>query len=95
GVRQSDASGVLLWEVRVVSLPEPEPGRERLPLPEVLRVQVPSVTEPQVSFGDKVVFADLVVRSWSARDGRMGLMYGASAVRSKGTAAQSGPAGVR
>jgi hypothetical protein len=81
GTQQVSAAGVPLWEVRVMALPEPEPGRDRVPLPEVLRVQVPTASQPEVSFGQPVAFSGLVVRTWSARDGRMGLMYSADAVR--------------
>ena len=83
GNPQADQSGVPLWEVRVASLPEPEPGRDRLPMPEIARVQVPAAVEPKVSFGSQVVFEDLTAREWKARDGRSGLMFHATAVRAK------------
>lgn len=86
GAQQTSVDGVMLWEVRVVTLPAPEPGRDRVPLPEVLRVQVPSSVAPTVQFGQRVVFAGLTVRTWAARDGRQGLMYAAEAVVPAGAA---------
>ncbi len=83
GQPQVDPAGTPLWEVRVVSIPEPEPGRDRVPMPEVIRVTVPAAAAPQLAFGAPVVFDELTVRTWSARDGRAGLMYGATAVRVK------------
>lgn len=77
-----------MWEVRVMSLPEPEPGRDRVPLPEVLRVQVPSARQPDVVFGQAVVFPGLVVRTWAAKDGRQGLMYTAEGVRAAAAPAE-------
>ena len=89
GTPQVSLDGVALWEVRVVTLPEAEPGRDRVPLPEVLRVQVPAATMPELSFGQPVVFSGLTVRTWAARDGRQGLMYQAAGVRPKPAAASS------
>ena len=48
GNPQVDLAGVPLWEVRVVSLPEQEPGRDRPPMPEIVRIQVAAVTAPKV-----------------------------------------------
>jgi len=81
GQHQVDPAGIPLWEIRVVSIPEPEPGRDRVPMPEVIRVTVPAAAAPELRFGAPVVFEALTVRTWSARDGRAGLMYGAAAVR--------------
>jgi hypothetical protein len=81
GVRQTNTDGVALWEVRVVAVPEAEPGRDRVPMPDVLRVQLPAAVQPVVVFGQAVVFPGLTVRTWAARDGRQGLMYTAESVR--------------
>ncbi len=85
GTPQVNLDGVPLWDVRVVTLPDAEPGRDRVPMPEVLRVQLPAPKMPEVTFGQPVVFAELMVRTWSARDGRQGLMYQAAGVRTKTT----------
>lgn len=81
GRPQVDPSGTPLWDVRVVSLPDAEPGSDRVPQPEILRVQVPARTVPQLQFGQPVAFEGLTVRTWSARDGRAGLRYSADAIR--------------
>lgn len=88
GTPQVSLDGVPLWEVRVVALPEAETGRQRVPLPEVLRVQVPASQMPDLAFGQPVVFAELVMRTWAARDGRQGVMYSASAVKTRNAAAK-------
>jgi len=80
---QVSLDGVPVWDVRAVTLPEAEPGRDRVPMPEVLRVQVPAAVMPELVFGQPVVFAELMVRTWAARDGRQGLMYQAAGVRPK------------
>ena len=81
GRPQVDPHGTPLWDVRVVSLPDAEPGSDRVPMPEVVRVAVPARTQPQLQFGQPVVFDGLTVRTWSARDGRAGLRYSADAIR--------------
>ncbi|MFC0080576.1 hypothetical protein ACFFRE_00185 [Aciditerrimonas ferrireducens] len=78
GAQQVDPSGVLLWEVRVMADATPEPGRDRLPTPEIIRIQVPAAQMPQLQFGQPARFAGLVARTWSARDGRQGIMYQAA-----------------
>lgn len=83
GNPQADQAGIPLWEVRAVSLPEQEPGRDRPPMPEIVRVQVAAAAEPRVSFGDSVVFQDLTARTWAARDGRMGIMYSAVGIKAR------------
>lgn len=80
GVQQVDPSGVALWEVRVMADATPEPGRDRLPTPEIVRIQVPSPQMPQLVFGQPVRFAGLVARTWAARDGRQGILYQATAL---------------
>lgn len=89
GTPQVSLDGVALWEVRVVTLPEAEPGRDRVPLPEVLRVQAPAAVMPELGFGQPVVFVGLTVRTWAARDGRQGLMYQAAGVRPKAATTSS------
>jgi len=81
GRPQVDPSGAPVWDVRVVSLPDAEPGSDRVPMPEVTRVAVPARTQPQLHFGERVTFDGLTVRTWSARDGRAGLRYSADAIR--------------
>lgn len=78
GAQQIDPRGVALWEVRVMADATPEPGRDRLPTPEIVRIQVPAAEMPQLAFGQPVRFAGLVARTWAARDGRQGIMYQAS-----------------
>ena len=99
GTQQVSATGVPMWEIRVMSLPEQEPGRDRVPVPEVLRVQVPAASAPAVRFGAPVVFNGLTVRTWAARDGRQGLMYTAEGVRvaapAQGAAQGSTPAAAK
>lgn len=78
GAQQIDPGGVPLWEIRVMADAVPEAGRDRLPTPEILRIQVPAPSMPQLQFGQPVRFAGLVARTWSARDGRAGIMYQAA-----------------
>lgn len=80
GAQQIDPGGVPLWEVRLMADAVPEAGRDRLPTPEILRIQVPAPSMPQLQFGDRVRFAGLVARTWSARDGRAGIMYQAAGI---------------
>lgn len=92
GAQQVDPAGQPLWEVRVMAMPEPEPGRDRLPMPEIIRVQVPAAAPPDLQFGQPVRFRDLVARTWASRDGRQGLMYQASATITPSSSALPSPA---
>jgi len=91
GAQQIDPDGVHLWEVRVMADAVAEPGRDRLPTPEIIRIQVPATSIPQLQFGYPARFAGLVARTWSARDGRQGVMYQATAVLPAQPQTQSQP----
>lgn len=80
GRPQVDPRGTPLWEVRVMALPDAEPGSDRVPMPEIIRVAIPAQTPPPLAFGQPVAFEGLMVRTWSARDGRAGLRYSADSV---------------
>lgn len=91
GRQDANEDGEPMWECRVASLGEPEPGQLRVPMPEVVRVTVAGA-RPQLTAGARVAFVTLVLRSWRARDGREGLMYTANGISDGGRQTERAPA---
>jgi hypothetical protein len=74
-----DEAGQPLWEVRVVSVPDAQPGRDQVPMPEITRITVRGA-EPKIVRYAPVRFEGLVLSTWAAKDGRMGVMMDAQRV---------------
>jgi hypothetical protein len=78
GQQAADSDGVPLWHVNVLCVIEGEDGGE------TVRIKVAAGDKPSFAPLDKVEFDGLLARPWET-NGRSGISFSASAIRSVGS----------